>query len=31
MAAFGEPADLFRVICLALIIAGMVGLKLATG
>jgi quaternary ammonium compound-resistance protein SugE len=31
MAAFGEPADLFRVTCLALIIAGMVGLKLATG
>ena len=31
MTAFGEPADLFRVTCLALIIAGMVGLKLATG
>lgn len=31
MAAFGEPADLFRVTCLALIIVGMVGLKLATG
>ena len=31
MAAFGEPTDLFRVACLALIIAGMVGLKLATG
>jgi quaternary ammonium compound-resistance protein SugE len=31
MAAFGEPADLLRVTCLALIIAGMVGLKLATG
>lgn len=31
MAAFGEPADAFRVTCLALIIAGMVGLKLATG
>jgi quaternary ammonium compound-resistance protein SugE len=30
MTAFGEPADLFRVTCLALIIAGMVGLKLAT-
>ncbi|HEY6995909.1 MAG TPA: multidrug efflux SMR transporter [Xanthobacteraceae bacterium] len=30
MAAFGEPADLFRLTCLALIIAGMVGLKLAT-
>jgi quaternary ammonium compound-resistance protein SugE len=31
MTAFCEPADLFRVTCLALIIAGMVGLKLATG
>jgi quaternary ammonium compound-resistance protein SugE len=31
MTAFGEPADLFRMSCLALIIAGMVGLKLATG
>ena len=31
MTAFGEPTDLFRVTCLALIIAGMVGLKLATG
>ena len=31
MTAFGEPADLFRVSCLALIIGGMVGLKLATG
>jgi quaternary ammonium compound-resistance protein SugE len=31
MTAFGEPADLFRVTCLGLIIAGMVGLKLATG
>ena len=31
MTAFGEPADLFRVTCLALIIAGMVGLKVATG
>jgi len=31
MTAFGEPADLLRVTCLALIIAGMVGLKLATG
>jgi quaternary ammonium compound-resistance protein SugE len=31
MTAVGEPADLFRVTCLALIIAGMVGLKLATG
>jgi quaternary ammonium compound-resistance protein SugE len=30
MTAFGEPADLFRVTCLVLIIAGMVGLKLAT-
>jgi quaternary ammonium compound-resistance protein SugE len=31
MAAFGEPTDLFRVTCLSLIIAGMVGLKLASG
>jgi quaternary ammonium compound-resistance protein SugE len=30
MAMFGEPADAFRVGCLALIIAGMVGLKLAS-
>ena len=30
MTAFDEPADLFRVTCLALIIAGIVGLKLAT-
>jgi quaternary ammonium compound-resistance protein SugE len=30
MLAFGESADLFRITCLALIIAGMVGLKLAT-
>jgi quaternary ammonium compound-resistance protein SugE len=28
MAAFGEPADAFRVICLLLIIAGVLGLKL---
>ncbi|MGA7490661.1 MAG: SMR family transporter, partial [Xanthobacteraceae bacterium] len=31
MAAFGEPADPLRVSCLAMIIAGMVGLKLASG
>ena len=31
MAAFGEPADPFRLSGLALIIAGMVGLKLASG
>jgi quaternary ammonium compound-resistance protein SugE len=30
MAAFGEPADLFRIACLTLIVAGVVGLKLAT-
>ena len=30
MVAFGEPADLFRVTCLVFIIAGMVGLKLAS-
>jgi quaternary ammonium compound-resistance protein SugE len=37
MAAFGEPADIFRVTCLVFIIAGMVGseprltsLKIAT-
>jgi quaternary ammonium compound-resistance protein SugE len=30
MAAFGESTDLFRVTCLSLIIAGMVGLKLAS-
>ena len=30
MVAFGEPADLFRVTCLSLIIAGMIGLKLAS-
>ena len=30
MAAFGEPADIFRVTCLAFIIAGMVGLNLAS-
>ena len=30
MLLFEEPADLFRVACLVLIIAGMVGLKLAT-
>jgi quaternary ammonium compound-resistance protein SugE len=31
MAAFGEPAGLFRVMCLTLIIAGMVGLRLSAG
>ena len=31
MAAFGKPADPFRLSGLALIIAGMVGLKLASG
>ena len=30
MMAFGEPADIFRVACLVLIIAGMVGLKLVS-
>ena len=30
MVAFGEPADTFRIACLVLIIAGVVGLKLAT-
>lgn len=30
MAAFGEPADLFRVTCLVLIVAGVIGLKLVT-
>jgi quaternary ammonium compound-resistance protein SugE len=30
MVAFGESADVFRVACLILIIAGMVGLKLAS-
>lgn len=30
MAAFGESTDIFRVACLVLIIAGMVGLKLAS-
>jgi len=30
MVAFGESADVFRVACLTLIIAGMVGLKLAS-
>jgi multidrug transporter EmrE-like cation transporter len=28
--AFGESTDIFRVACLTLIIAGMVGLKLAS-
>ncbi len=31
MVAFGEPADLPRLTCLGLIIAGMVGLKLVSG
>ena len=30
MVAFGESTDIFRVACLTLIIAGMVGLKLAS-
>ena len=30
MTAFGEPADIFRVTCLVFIIAGMVGLNLAS-
>ena len=30
MIAFGEPADLFRIACLTLIVAGVVGLKLAS-
>jgi quaternary ammonium compound-resistance protein SugE len=30
MVAFGESADIFRVACLGLIVAGMVGLKLAS-
>ncbi len=30
MVAFGEPADAFRLGCLVLIVAGMVGLKLAS-
>ena len=30
MVAFGESADIFRVACLSLIVAGMVGLKLAS-
>lgn len=30
MVAFGEPADVARVACLTLIIAGMVGLKLVS-
>jgi quaternary ammonium compound-resistance protein SugE len=30
MVVFGESADIFRVACLTLIIAGMVGLKLAS-
>ena len=30
MVLFGEPADVLRVVCLLLIIAGMVGLKLVS-
>jgi quaternary ammonium compound-resistance protein SugE len=30
MTAFGEPTDMFRVTCLVLIIAGMIGLKLVS-
>jgi quaternary ammonium compound-resistance protein SugE len=30
MMAFGESVDLFRIICLVLIVAGVVGLKLAS-
>jgi quaternary ammonium compound-resistance protein SugE len=30
MLAFGEPASIWRVTCLSLIIAGMVGLKLTS-
>jgi quaternary ammonium compound-resistance protein SugE len=30
MVLFGEPADVLRVLCLLLIIAGMVGLKLVS-
>jgi quaternary ammonium compound-resistance protein SugE len=30
MTAFGEPADVFRVTCLILIIAGTIGLKLVS-
>ena len=30
MVAFGEPTDPFRVACLTLIVAGMIGLKLAS-
>jgi quaternary ammonium compound-resistance protein SugE len=30
MTMFGEPADFTRVTCLTLIIAGMIGLKLAS-
>ena len=30
MVAFGEPADVFRVTCLVFIIAGMVGLNIAS-
>lgn len=30
MVLFGEPADIVRVTCLGLIVAGMIGLKLVT-
>ena len=30
MAVFGEPTDAFRMLCLSLIVAGMVGLRAAT-
>jgi quaternary ammonium compound-resistance protein SugE len=30
IALFGEPADPARIVCLSLIVAGMVGLKLAS-
>jgi quaternary ammonium compound-resistance protein SugE len=30
MAAFGEPADAFRLCCLVLIVAGVIGLELAS-
>ena len=30
MVLFGEPADVFRVTCLGLIVAGMIGLKLVS-
>ncbi|WP_322515292.1 multidrug efflux SMR transporter [Rhodopseudomonas palustris] len=30
MAAYGEPANAVRVLCLSMIVAGMIGLKLST-